>query len=204
MFELEKLLRIRCGFLLPRCFSCRSTFWHPSVSVGNQSVIPVWNILYLARGEPRYHFLFLPPQVKQRNVMLTIKWPGWSSHACFFLGENRPTAAPPIRIHKCFLESCIQQWYSAPNLPLKQIPVENKKHRQGHCRVQRLRHIEMTLLDSSGPVQTGQSAKQRAFLAYSLSACGQVATVTALCIPLKASFKQNRPRKEAQRKQWGW
>lgn len=91
--------------------------------------------------------------------------------------------------------------FFAPNLPLKQIPIENKKHRQGHCRVQRLRCIEMTLLDSSGPVQTGQSAKQRAFLAYSLSVCRQVAPVIALCIPLKASFKEDRARKEAQRKQ---
>lgn len=93
--------------------------------------------------------------------------------------------------------------FFSPNLHLKQIPGENKKHRQGHCRVQRLRQIEMTLLDSSGPVQTGQSAKQRAFLAYSLAACGQVATVIALCIPLKASFKENRPGQEAQRKQCG-
>lgn len=118
--------------------------------------------------------------------MLTLKWPGWSIYAGFYLGEK----GRALRLRSAFKTTVLwftrptRTFFFVPKLSLKQNSVENEKHRQGHCLVQRLRHIGMTLLDSSRPGQTVQSPEQRAFLA--LSVC---LPAGCLCYSPAHSFK---------------
>lgn len=93
-----------------------------SIGVRGEPERHPWNILCFSRGEPR----------------ISRPLPATQSKTAQCAADKQRARIKPVVL------------FFAPNLHLKQVPVE-KKHRQGHCRVQRLRHVGMNLLDSSAP-----------------------------------------------------